>query len=152
MKAEAAAGEGIDAFFACYEARLQQLRYVHGGYPTPFVLRRTKEGASVLRLNAGADGVEEGVLEGQFGLLPGDVILAASESVMQLKNAEGEAWGEGSMIETVLSWGGHRAQDVAELTLRTAQEYAAGEEHQKDQVLLVMRVVAQPTKLLRERG
>jgi hypothetical protein len=128
-------------FYARYEWRTQQLRYLNAGYPAPFVLRRTSDGAQVLRLNGRPTVKEEETSEGNFGLQPGDLVVAASRGLLGVKNADGEAWGEGRLIETVLSWQSQRATDIAELVLRTARAFSPEPEPKGDIAVVVLRSV-----------
>lgn len=143
LRLEAAGEEAfrIWLFYGRYEWRTQQLRYLNAGYPAPFVLRRTSDGAQVLRLNGRPTVKEEETSEGNFGLQPGDLVVAASRGLLGVKNADGEGWGEGRLIETVLSWQSQRAADIAELVLRTARAFSPEPEPKGDIAVVVLRSV-----------
>lgn len=128
-------------FYGRYEWRTQLLRYVNAGYPAPFVLRRTKDGAQVLRLNGRPDASEDETSEGSFGLQPGDLVVAASRGLLGVKNEAGEVWGEGRLIETVLSWQSQRAADIAELVVRTARAFSPEADPRGDIAVVVLRTV-----------
>lgn len=140
LRATLRPGEILDAFHGRIDGRRRTIRYVNAGFPSPFVLRRSPEGSAVLRLNAGESLSPFQVTEGEFAIEPGDVLVAASRGVAELRNEDGEEWGEGALIETIMSWQGQRARDAAELTLRTALSYAGGREPERDLSLVVAKV------------
>jgi hypothetical protein len=131
-------GDLLRVFYARYEPRTQQLRFVNSGYPAPFVLRRTREGAQILRLGPGNGNSEAPIIEGNFGLCPADLIVAASRGLVEAANPQGDRWGEGSLIETLLSWESQPVADIAHLALRTAQGFAASAAG-FDQAIVVLR-------------
>jgi len=139
IRAAKEGGGRLQIFYGRYEWRTQQLRYLNAGYEAPFVLRRTSDGAQMLRLNGGVGQEAEGPVEGSFGLSAGDLMVVPSRSLLEMKNPSGEEWGEGRLIEAVLSWRSLKAGDIAELVMKTALEYA-GEEPSVDASVTVLRV------------
>lgn len=117
----------IALFCARYDPATSTLQYVNAGHFPPILLRRTPEGASALRLNAGGAALggpaDEPLERGSLQLMSGDLLALVSEGVVTARNSQGEPWGEGRLIDTLLSWESQPARDIAHLTLHTVEEF-----------------------------
>lgn len=95
-------------FAALYRSGTRRLRYVNAGFLPPFLFRRTMEGAEVLRLrHTGPPFASDSSLrceEAEIELAPGDLLVAVSSTVPAAVNAEGEAWGELRLIDSLDGW------------------------------------------------
>lgn len=95
-------------FLARYRAGARRLQYINAGFVPPFLFRRTAEGAQALRLKHTGPPLDANAVfrceEAEVELATGDLLLAVSSSVPAAVNAEGEAWGDAHIIETLAGW------------------------------------------------
>lgn len=105
------AGAGWPAarlFLARYRSGTRRLHYINAGFLPPFLFRRTAEGAEALRLKHTGPPLDATTVfrceEAEIELAPGDLLLAVSSTVPAAAGAEGEAWGDARIIETLADW------------------------------------------------
>jgi hypothetical protein len=95
-------------FLARYRSGTRRLHYINAGLLPPFLFRRTAEGAEALRLKHTGPPLDADTVfrceEAEIELAPGDLLLAVSSTVPAAAGAEGEAWGDARIIETLADW------------------------------------------------
>jgi hypothetical protein len=134
----------IRLFCGYYDANSRRVRFLNAGYVAPFLFRLTGQGAQVMRLANGGGALGgpagEGWKEEEIDLQPGDLLVGCTESLIKATNSEGEIWGEARLLETVMSWESQKLGDVAQLILKTANEFSAPSERDHARMITLMRV------------
>jgi phosphoserine phosphatase RsbU/P len=131
-------------FLARYDPYTGQLRYVNAGHEPPLILRRTGERRRVIALEA--SGPVLGMLrktsyrEGAVSLEPGDLLVAYTDGLCGARNAAGQEWGYRSLLDTVQSSSGRRAQDIVEDVMAAVERFEAGAAQFDDMTLWVGRI------------
>lgn len=114
-------------FVARYTPDRPGFTFVNAGFFPPMLLRRNETGADLLRLQGEAAPLdsqnEGGWAEGQVTLSTGDLVVIANEAVTLSSSAEGDAWGEGRLIDTLLGWEDQPIADLVSLARRTIEEH-----------------------------
>jgi sigma-B regulation protein RsbU (phosphoserine phosphatase) len=132
----------IAMLFGVYDARTRKLSLANAGAPYPLLAR---EGAvEEIRL----EGVPLGLLtdtaydETTVELRPGDLVLFASDGILEAENAGQEAFGAERLNALLISFAAEdSAQQVAAKILAATDEYAGrGAAAYDDRTLVVMRV------------
>jgi sigma-B regulation protein RsbU (phosphoserine phosphatase) len=123
-------GQGfITFFYAVIDLASRQLTYCNAGHNPPFV-SRSDGSDSVRRLDSGG-----GVLglfrnwnyeERRIRLRAGDRILLYTDGITECRNEHGEEFGEGRLIEAVLSFRENSAAVLADHAVTVAREFSYG--------------------------
>jgi hypothetical protein len=133
-------------FAGFYDATGGRLRYVNCGFYAPMVLRRSCSGCTVGRLLTGGPPLCSLTgpqwEEGEVRLEPNDLLVMPSQSLTALQNKDGKSLGESKLVEAMLGWENRPCQEMVELVLRAASEYA-GTPQPSPMMLLVARPRAQ---------
>jgi len=132
-------------FAAVYDAELGELHYANGGHqPEPWLLPADlEENISFLDLARNLIlGVEEQIefKTSRLSLKPGDVIVFASDGIVENRNIDGELYG-GAVFTDFLQQ--HRIETVARLIQLIEEEmdtYAKNAEQSDDRTILALRV------------
>lgn len=142
----AAARPPIALFCARFVSGSPRLRYLNAGVYPPIHLRRTPEGAQLVRLTTGGDPIEaqSSALfeEGEIEFLPGDLLAIATSGIPSAAAPDGTVWGEGGLVDALLSGEKDRAADIARQTLDAALAFTASSQAQPPRVLLVLRRIS----------
>jgi len=132
----------IAMLFGVYDAAHRRLRLSNAGGPYPLLLRRGHV------VSVRLEGVPLGLLPGteydesSLDLLPGDVVIFASDGILESQNASEEEFGPQRLC-SVLSAISPRdsARDIAERILAETDDHSgAGTAPQDDRTLVVLRV------------
>lgn len=133
----------ISLFCARFVSGSSRLRYLNAGVYPPIHLRRTAEGAQIVRLTTGGDPLEAQssslFQEGEIDFLPGDVLAIASAGIPNAASPDGEAWGEGGLLDALLAGDTRPASEIAAQTLTAATAFTAASPAQPPRLLLVLR-------------
>jgi sigma-B regulation protein RsbU (phosphoserine phosphatase) len=136
----------IAMLFATYEASTRQLTVSNAGVPYPLLVREgiVKE----IRI----EGVPLGLLdeteydELTVDLLPGDIVLFASDGILESENILQEEFGSKRLSSVMSAFSiGDSASDIAEKILSATDSHSGiGHAPHDDRTLLVLRVTNEP--------
>lgn len=128
---------------AVYRSGTRRLRYVNAGFLPPFLFRQTMEGAEVLRLrHTGPPLAADSSLrceEEEVELAPGDLLVAVSSTVPAAVNAEGEAWGELRLINSLDGWKPAPARELLEQAIAAWEAFTAPPAPRPPSLFLLLR-------------
>jgi serine phosphatase RsbU (regulator of sigma subunit) len=131
-------------FCARYRPLTRTLHYVNAGYYAPMLLRVHAKGADIMRLSSRSgplcDPSRPVLVEEEIDLQQGDLLAIASPGVAATRSPQKEIWGENRLADTLLSWEGQPVQEIARLTLRTAEEFSARDPQQPARTLVLLRL------------
>ncbi len=124
-----------------------RLNFVNAGFFPPMLVRRNDTGADLLRLHGILEPLDgesaSGFREGCLDLQQGDLIVLANRAVTMASSSDGEIWGEGRLVDTLLGWEEQPISDLVSLARRTIEEFEgpppAGA---PSRLLMVMRVIS----------
>ncbi len=137
----------IAMLFATYDAPSRSLTLANAGGPYPLLVR---DGCvQSIRL----EGVPLGLIpntqydETTVKLTPGDVVLFASDGILESKNAEQEEFGPKRLSALLSGFSqGDSAREIAEQILAATDGYSgAGTAPHDDRTLVVLRVIDEPS-------
>lgn len=137
----------VAMLFGVYDARTRKLSLANAGTPHPILVRDGVAQAIPV------EGIPLGLFpeatydEISLDLRPGDLVLLASDGILESEDAKQEEFGA-ARLNAVLSSFSPRdsAQHVAESILRATEEFAGlGASHRDDRTLLVLRVTEDAT-------
>jgi serine phosphatase RsbU (regulator of sigma subunit) len=133
----------ISLFCARYVSTSSRLHYVNAGAYPPAHLRRTPEGAQVVRLLTGDTPLsphsDARFTEGEVDLLPGDLIAIASAGIPDATNADGKPWGESAFVDALLGWESESAAELVDLTLAAVSSFTGQNPDQPPRILILLR-------------
>ncbi|MBN9663483.1 MAG: SpoIIE family protein phosphatase [Acidobacteria bacterium] len=133
----------IGLFCARYVSGSGKLQYVNAGVYPPLLIRRTSEGAEIIRMSCGGPPIgvgPEGPRQvGEVEIRPGDLVAIGSAGMAQAPGPECEVWGEPRYIDTVQSWESQRARDIAHLTLHSVFEFTGKNMMAPPRFLIILR-------------
>jgi sigma-B regulation protein RsbU (phosphoserine phosphatase) len=137
----------IAMLFAVYDAPTRKLTIANAGCPYPLLLRNGQ--VSELHLEGVPLGLFRGTLYDQqaFDLLHGDVVVFASDGIVESDNAQGEDFGSDRLAQVLASTTPHdSAQSITQRILAATDAHSgpAWAPHD-DRTLLVLRVTEEPT-------
>jgi sigma-B regulation protein RsbU (phosphoserine phosphatase) len=132
----------IALVFAVYDAGTRRLTFANAGGPYPLLVRR----GAVQEIHM--DGVPLGLFpeiqyeETSVELQPGDVVLFASDGILEAENANREEFGHERLAALLASVSpDHSASDIsANILIATDEHSGAGVPPHDDRTLLVFRV------------
>jgi sigma-B regulation protein RsbU (phosphoserine phosphatase) len=131
-------------FCACIDVSDRRVSYINCGQESPLVLRGSGGGnAEIERLSTGGlpIGLVPSVTYEQASLVlePGDVLVSYSDGISEVANPAGELWDEHRVEE--LAWMNRRssAQQLIDILLEAADDYAAGADQYDDMTVSVLR-------------
>ena len=137
----------IALLFAIYDASARRLTFSNAGGPYPLLVRNSV--AQELRVDGVPLGLFPGTIydETSIDLLPGDVMLFASDGILESQNAQEEEFGV-ARLHAVLSEiaPSHAANEISEKILAATDIHAgAGVPPHDDRTLVVLRVTDEPS-------
>lgn len=130
-------------FFASFDPRTLELRYVNAGHNPPVLLRTD---GTVERLEAG--GLVVGLLpmssyeEQAAELRPGDVFVTYTDGISEAMTDQEEEWGEERMIAAIETARQGSAEIILADVFQAADQFTAGADQHDDMTLLVMKLAA----------
>ncbi len=133
-----AANKFITFFYCLYSAERRKLLYANAGHDAPILMRRDgshvrlREGGAVLGVFADWD-----YEQNEIPFAAGDRILLFTDGVTEVRNAEGEEFGEHRLIELLKSIRHMGAKELQARVNRTVAEFSGGE-FQDDATLIAM--------------
>lgn len=131
----------VRLFCARYSSEKRTLTYVNAGAMPPLVLRRSADGAQVLRLPessaAMAASPPTAFRIAELALLPGDLVAIASLSLLQNPAAGSPSPpSDARLADSLMCWEDRRAADLVRLVFRSIEEGAAGPAADRALILL----------------
>lgn len=129
------------------------LTYVNAGFFPPMLVRRSRHGADLRRLQGQADplnpSIESRLTEGHLDLHSGDLIVFSNEAAARGISPSGESWSEARLIDTLMGWEEQPIGDLVSLARRTIEEHEGGlAPGAPSRLLMVLRVRTLPDPLL----
>lgn len=123
-------------FYAIFDKARYTLRYVNAGHNPPMVIRRD---GSILWLETGGAPVgmfsdwtyEEGVVH----LVPGDMVLAYTDGVVEAVSPDGEEWGVEGLRRAVAEIDAPCSEDIVHAVFRRMEDFSRG--YQRDDETVV---------------
>lgn len=127
-------------FYAVYDDRRPALTYCNAGHNPPLYFnprgcQRLTTGGTVVGIFPDAD-YEEETIE----LLPGDLLLAYTDGILESVNEYGEEFGEQRLIDLVENNRHASAERIQQLVVEKVLEWAFEEERDDDMTLIVAKV------------
>jgi len=117
----------VRLFVARYTPDTPGLTFVNAGFFPPMLLRRNQAGADLLRLYGETSPLnslnEGGCFERRVALAAGDLVVIANKAVTLASGPDGESWGEGRLVDTLLGWEEQPIGDLVSLARRTIEEH-----------------------------
>lgn len=131
----------VRLFCARYSSEKRTLTYVNAGTVPPLVLRRSSDGAQVLRLPessaAMAAAPPTAFRIAEMTLQPGDLVAVASLSLLRTQEAGIPAPpSDARLADSLMNWEDRRAADLVRLVFRSIEEDAAGPAADRALILL----------------
>ncbi|MCS7042446.1 MAG: serine/threonine-protein phosphatase [Bryobacteraceae bacterium] len=143
LEAPGARWPQVRLFLALYRSGTRRLRYVNAGFLPPFLFRRTMDGAEVLRLRHTGPPLASGnslrCEEAEVEFAPGDLLLAVSSTVPAAANAEGEAWGEVRLIDSLDGWKPAPGRDLLARSVSAWESFLAPPAQRPPSLFLLLR-------------
>jgi FixJ family two-component response regulator len=133
-----AANKFITFFYCLHNAEKKRLLYANAGHDAPILMRRD---GSYVRLREG--GAVLGVFadwnyeQNEVAFVAGDRILLFTDGVTEVRNADGEEFGEHRLIELLKTIRHLGAKELQAQVTRTVAEFSDGE-FQDDATLIAM--------------
>jgi serine phosphatase RsbU (regulator of sigma subunit)/AraC-like DNA-binding protein len=131
-------------FYAEYQPATRALRYVNAGHNPPMVLRPRNGRCEIFRLNAG--GMPVGIFSdaqfatATFQLQIGDVLIGYTDGITEVRNPQGELWGEEAFEKLLSSCDLWQPKEIMERILDGVASFAGGQRQGDDMTLVVMKV------------
>jgi FixJ family two-component response regulator len=133
-----AANKFITFFYCLHDAERKRLVYANAGHDAPIVIRRN---GSVERLREG--GAVLGVFrewnyeQNEIEFSSGDRVIFFTDGVTEVRNSEGEEFGEERLIEFLLGMRACGAGELQQKIMHKVDEYSGGE-FQDDATVVVL--------------
>lgn len=127
-------------FIGLYEANNRRLRYVNAGQ-SPVIYRPAQGRARLLK----GDGLPIGVFthstctEQELYLGPGDLFLAGTDGLIEVRNGAGEMFGYERLLRLIDTVGTHTPASVAAAIFYKLTTFAAARKREDDQTLLIIK-------------
>jgi len=131
-------------FYAAYDPGSRLLSYVNAGHNPPVILRKSKTGCAVFRLENGGPVIgllRERYQQQSFALEPGDLIVLFTDGISESMNARDEEWGEERLIEFAKTCQGLPALEALTKIMGAAEAFANGASQHDDMTLVVLRIL-----------
>ncbi|MBV9302572.1 MAG: SpoIIE family protein phosphatase [Acidobacteriaceae bacterium] len=134
-------------FFAVYDPKTRELRYVNAGHNPPFLLRGNEADASqALRLEAGGPVIgllqSAPYVEASLSLRSADLLLAYTDGISEAMTVDDEEWGEERMVSAVSGVRSSSAGEILSAIFRAADEFTSGAPQHDDMTLLIMKILS----------
>jgi sigma-B regulation protein RsbU (phosphoserine phosphatase) len=133
-------GQYATFVYAQYDAVTRKLIYSNAGHNPPILLRDGK----VFRLTKGGAPVglfgEAEYDESEVQLLLGDLLILFTDGISDAENAQRVAFGDKELKSAVLAAKDRTPEEILEIVLSQADEFASGAPQHDDMTLLVARV------------
>ena len=134
-------------FYAQYDPKTRDLRYVNAGHNPPFLLRPGSTGVEVFKLETGGPVV--GMLppmlaryeQADIKLEEGDVLVGFTDGISESMNPAEEEWGEDAMLEELKVLIGKSAEEVIRTIVAAADAFASGAKQHDDMTMIVIRSI-----------
>lgn len=134
-------------FYAQYDPVTRVLDYVNAGHNPPFLLRTGSGAAEVVKLETGGPvvGMLPSMLaryeQGSIELKVGDVLVGFTDGISESMNPAEEEWGEDALLAQLLETAGAPAREIQELSVESADAFAAGAKQHDDMTMIVVKVI-----------
>ena len=130
-------------FFAVYDPRSCELRYVNAGHNAPLLVKGGT--GQVQRLEASGPVVgllpEVSYEAGAIVLEEADLLIAYTDGISEAMTVEDEEWGEERMLAAACADPERSAAEVLRCVFHAADEFTAGAEQHDDMTLLLLKRV-----------
>ncbi len=128
-------------FYAVYDERTYALTYCNAGHNPPIFMRREgcqklSTGGTVVGIFPDADYEEE-----KLELVPGDLLLAYTDGIVESVNEYGEEFGEERLINLVNENRAQSAENIQRVVVERVLDWAFEEERDDDMTLIVAKFV-----------
>ena len=131
-------------FWGYFDPNSSALRYMNAGHPPPIVFRRIENGEiDLMRLEKG--GPVLGLLpEGQYEqgeqlIMPGDLLVAFSDGIVEAPDETNEEFGESRLIEVVKDRWNASPENIRDGVLSAVRTFIKQSPVADDQTLVVIR-------------
>ena len=131
-------------FYGRYDATTRVLDYANCGHNPPIVVR---QGGEVLHLDVGGPVI--GLMEnccytqGRAALGPGDLLVAFTDGIVEAMNQQEEEWGEGRLLEAILSTRQAPARELIARIMQQADEFTRDAPQYDDMTVVVLRLTSE---------
>jgi phosphoserine phosphatase RsbU/P len=132
-------------FYAQYESAERKLTYVNAGHNPPYLLRSGEEQPILLTEGGPVVGMLPPILvnysQGEVQLEPGDVIVGFTDGISEAMNLDEEEWGEEALLTTLAAVRGLSSNEIHDVCVAGADQFAAGAEQHDDMTMIVVRIL-----------
>ena len=131
-------------FYAEYEPSTRILKYVNAGHNAPIVVRPHEGSSEVYQLKSG--GIPVGISADSefpttsFHFEVGDVLVAYTDGITEVENADGDLWGQQRLENLLRSVGSAPPERIIERVLGEVSAFAKDQRQRDDVTLIVMNV------------
>ena len=121
----------VTAAYAVVEGETGTVRYGQAGHPTGFI-RRASGAVDLLPVDDDVAGPALGLIDdhayasGCASMAPGDTALLFTDGVFEVRNAEGEEWGQERLRAAVSGRARLQSEELLEAVVSAAGSFAAG--------------------------
>jgi serine phosphatase RsbU (regulator of sigma subunit) len=135
-------------FYAEYDTITRMLRYVNAGHNSPIVARWKDGQCKLFRLKPGGNPI--GMLKGSkfaasaIQLEPDDMIVAYTDGITEVENAQGELWGCRRLENLLRTCRDSNPEGMIRSILDEVQEFSNDGSQRDDVTLMVIRVKDEP--------
>lgn len=137
----------ITFFYAQYDQLRSRLHYVNAGHNPPLLFRSLSKNKKPKELSVG--GLPLGAMlnppmafeQGTENLRPGDLLVAYTDGITEIKNRSEEEWGVNRLIDTIQRHSDLSSQEIVKRVFNTIDEYAEGTEPVDDMTLIILKVL-----------
>lgn len=129
-------------FIGLYDASSRRLRYVNAGQ-SPVIYRPAQGPARLIK----GDGLPIGVfahstcVEQELSLEPGDLFLAGTDGLVEVRNSAGEMFGYERLLRLLDTVGNHTPASIGAAIFYKLTTFAAARKREDDQTLLLIKGV-----------
>jgi FixJ family two-component response regulator len=133
-----AANKFITFFYCLHDAEKKRLVYANAGHDAPILMRqngsyvRLREGGAVLGVFA-----DWGYEQNEIEFVSGDRVLLFTDGVTEVRNSDGEEFGERRLIDLLKGIRHLGARELQAQVMRTVAEFSGGE-FQDDATMIAM--------------
>ena len=135
-------GRFMTLFVAVIDASEKTIRWVRAGRDPGFLYDPARDCFEGL----GGKGLPLGIQEDSEyqelsrGLVPGQVIVLATDGVWEARNREGEPFGKGRLMEAVRARADKSAEEIMEGIWEDLKEFSGSSEHQDDVTVIAAKL------------
>jgi sigma-B regulation protein RsbU (phosphoserine phosphatase) len=137
----------ITFFYAQYDRVRSRLHYVNAGHNPPLLFRSLSKNKTSKELSVG--GLPLGAMlnppiafeQGRENLRPGDVLVAYTDGITEIKNRSEEEWGVNRLIDTIQRHSDLSSQEIVKQVFNSIDKYAEGTDPIDDMTLIILKAL-----------